>query len=58
MIVTNRWGQRMFDGLVVDVRRDRKDRMVLHVLTHARATHYRVVLEPVDVDEIQAAERR
>jgi len=58
MTLCNRWGQRILHGLVVDIPRDRKARMVLHILTHARATHYRVTLDPEDLKEIQAAAKR
>ena len=57
MIVTNRWGQRMFNGLVVDVRREKKD-VVLHVLTHSRATHYQVRLSKDDLRELRDVCRR
>jgi len=52
MIVTNRWGQRLLNGQVLEAKVE-DDKVILGVLTHAKNVPYRVELDQDDMDEIR-----
>lgn len=52
MVVTNRWGQRLLNGQVLEVKVE-GDKVILGLLTHARNVPYEVTLDKDDLDEIK-----
>jgi len=52
MVITNRWGQRLLNGQVLEAKVE-GDKVVLGVLTHAKNVPYEIVIDQEDMDEIR-----